>query len=101
MPMNVLCFNRKKTVRTNYNDKSIEEVRQENMRFIDLWLATPSASQNYKPIRPLAPSEATGKHGKVLPGSLGEKWPEHIGKPINPQFVEWMMGFPKNWTKID
>jgi DNA (cytosine-5)-methyltransferase 1 len=37
MPMNVLCFNRKKTVRTNYNDKSIEEVRQENMRFIDLF----------------------------------------------------------------
>jgi hypothetical protein len=35
--MNVLCFNRKKTVRTNYNDKSIEEVRQENMRFIDLF----------------------------------------------------------------
>jgi DNA (cytosine-5)-methyltransferase 1 len=37
MPMNVLCFNRKKTVRTNYNDKSIEEVRQENMRFLDLF----------------------------------------------------------------
>jgi DNA (cytosine-5)-methyltransferase 1 len=35
--MNVLCFNRKKTVRTNYNDKSIEEVRQENMRSIELF----------------------------------------------------------------
>jgi DNA (cytosine-5)-methyltransferase 1 len=37
MLMNVLCFNRKKAVRTNYNDKSIKEVRQENMRFLDLF----------------------------------------------------------------
>jgi hypothetical protein len=35
IPMNVLCFNRKKTVRINYNDKSIKEVRQENMRFLE------------------------------------------------------------------
>jgi hypothetical protein len=62
--------------------------------------ATPTASQNHKPIRPLAPSEANGKHGKVLPGCLGEKHPEHIGKQINPQFVEWLMGFPEDWTKV-
>lgn len=42
-----------------------------------------------------------GKHGKVLPGSIGEHFPQHIGKQINPQFVEWMMGFPEGWTKVD
>lgn len=66
-----------------------------------LLLATPTTSQNYKPIRELCPSEANGKHGKTLPGSIGEHFPEHIGKKINPQFVEWMMGLPQDWTKID
>lgn len=64
-------------------------------------LATPTASQAYKRIRPLAPSEANGKHGKVLPGSLGENFESYIGKYPNPAFVEWMMGYPENWTKID
>lgn len=62
-------------------------------------LATPTASQSYKRIRPLAPSEANGKHGKVLPGSLGENFESYIGKYPNPAFVEWMMGYPENWTK--
>lgn len=66
-----------------------------------LLLATPTTSQNYKPIRELCPSEANGNHGKTLPGSIGEHFPEHIGKKINPQFVEWMMGLPEDWTKID
>lgn len=56
---------------------------------------------NDKPIRKLSPSEANGSHGKQLPGSIGEHFPEHIGKKINPQFVEWMMGLPQDWTKID
>lgn len=64
-------------------------------------LATPTASQSYKKIRPLAPSEANGKHGKVLPGSIGEKFPSYIGMYPNPEFVEWMMGFPPGWTKTD
>lgn len=64
-------------------------------------LGTPTASQNYKPIRKLSPSESKGEHGKALPGSIGEMYPETIGKRINPQFVEWMMGFPEDWTKVD
>lgn len=64
-------------------------------------LATPTASQSYKRIRPLAPSEANGKHGKVLPGSLGENFESYIGKYPNLAFVEWMMGYPENWTKTD
>ncbi|MDQ0268689.1 hypothetical protein J2S17_000558 [Cytobacillus purgationiresistens] len=66
-----------------------------------LLLPTPTASQNYKPIRKLAPSERNGSHGKTLPGGIGEKYPEHIGYHINPQYVEWMMGFPSDWTKVE
>lgn len=66
-----------------------------------LSLATPTASQCYKPIRALCPSEMNGTHGKTLPGSLGERYPEHIGKRINPRYVEWMMGLPIGWTELN
>ena len=40
--------------------------------------------------------------------SRGVRLPEHIarieqvevGKNINPVFVEWLMGFPENWTEL-
>lgn len=64
-------------------------------------LSTPTASQDYNPIRPQIPSERAGKHGTVLPGSLGSAFPSLIGKRIHPKFVEWMMGFPENWTNPD
>ena len=62
----------------------------------EVWVFSVAASDI-----PLAPSEANGKHGKVLPGSLGENFESYIGKYPNPAFVEWMMGYPENWTKID
>ncbi len=61
----------------------------------------PDRQQSYKKIRPLSPSEENGKHGKVLPGSIGENFPNYIGQYPNPEFVEWMMGLPKGWTEID
>ena len=109
-------------------------------------LPTPTASQDYKPIRPKAPSEQEGTHGvmlcaalaekgvhflptplasindpirpfkakelmrhtkgakrfgKMLPGRIGDAMPSLIGKTIHPQFVEWMMGFPNDWTNPD
>lgn len=64
-------------------------------------LSTPTASQDFKPIRPQIPSERGGKHGTVLPGSLGAAFPSLIGKRIHPLFVEWMMGFPDEWTNPD
>lgn len=64
-------------------------------------LATPTTSQTHKPIRPLTPSEKAGKHGQSTVGSIGNLYPELIGKKINPQFLEWMMGYPMDWTEIN
>lgn len=61
-------------------------------------LASPRASQDYKPIRKQTPSEHNGKHGQTLCSSLGIICPERIGQYINPQFVEWLMGFPAGWA---
>ena len=63
-------------------------------------MATPLASQSHKPIRALAPSEANGSHGIQIPASIGQQYPQAIGKKINPQFLEWMMGYPMGWTEI-
>lgn len=64
-------------------------------------LASPSASQDFKPIRKQTPTERGGKHGKTLCSSLGIIFPERIGQYINPQFAEWMMGFPPGWGAIN
>ena len=61
---------------------------------------TPTASQDYKPIRPLAPSEANGEHGTMLVGWIGNHCPELIGMYLNPRFSEWLMGFPITWTEL-
>lgn len=67
-----------------------------------IYLPTPVASQNHKPLRKFCKSEKTGgKHGKMLPAVLGEMAPSLIGKRIHPHFVEWMMGFPIDWTLPD
>lgn len=62
-----------------------------------VFLASPRASQDYKPIRVQTPKEHSGKHGQTLCASIGIIYPEHIGRYINPQFVEWLMGFPIGW----
>lgn len=64
-------------------------------------LASPRASQDFKPIRKLTPQEEKGKHGLALCASLGIIFPERIGQYINPQFAEWMMGFPLGWGAIE
>ena len=72
-------------------------------------LSTPTTSQDFKRIRAQIPSERAGTHGTVLPGSLGRAFPSLIGRAfpsligraIHPEFVEWMMGFPADWTNPD
>ncbi len=71
-------------------------------------LATPTASQDYKAVRPLSPSEANGTHGKTLVGDVGNQLGVEIGESgeserlyLNPEFVETMMGFPTGWTNIE
>lgn len=63
-------------------------------------LASPRASQDFKPIRKQTPQEYSGKHGQTLCSSLGIIFPERIGQYINPQFAEWMMGYPLGWGGI-
>lgn len=70
------------------------------------WLPTPTASQDTKKIRPLVYSEARQKegkkgHGTMLCGALGHRYPSLIGHFIHPEYTEWMMGFPANWTNPD
>jgi len=65
------------------------------------WLPTPCTSQDYKPIRPSCPAEVNKTHGKRLPGVIGDALPSLIGRRIHPLFVEWMMGFPPEWTNPD
>lgn len=65
-----------------------------------VFLASPRASQDFKPIRRQTPQEHRGKHGQTMCSSLGIIFPERIGQYINPQFAEWMMGFPIGWGDI-
>ena len=83
-----------------------ELLNQQNM------LATPRASKDHKPIRPLAPTEANGTHGRTLVADIGNQFPEVTGESgtqppsstrpvLNPEFVERMMGFPIGWTDLN
>lgn len=65
-----------------------------------VFLASPRASQDFKPIRRQTPQEHSGKHGQTLCSSIGIICPERIGQYINPQFSEWIMGFPIGWGDI-
>ena len=66
-----------------------------------VFLASPRASQDFKPIRKQTPQEHRGKHGQTLCSSIGIICPERIGQYINPLFSEWMMGFPIGWGDIN
>ena len=68
-----------------------------------LYLPTPTTSQDYKPIRQLAPSEKDGSHGTMLVGAIGDIFgiENGAGYRLNPQFSELLMGFPKDWTNLD
>ena len=62
---------------------------------------TPATSQDYKPVRPLAPSEDIGTHGTMLVGAVGDEDPSAIGSVLSADWVEWLMGIPQGWTDID
>lgn len=34
-------------------------------------------------------------------GKKGEQLPNVIGGPLNPTWVEWLMGFPAGWTALE
>lgn len=66
----------------------------------DTW-PTPTTSQDYKPVRPLAPSEANGTHGTMLVGAVGDKHPDHIGGQLSATWVCWLMGLPLGFDSLD
>jgi len=69
-------------------------------REAQLW-PTPATSQNYKPVRPLAPSEANGTHGTMLVGAVGDRHPDHIGGKLSATWVEWLMGIPLGFSALE
>lgn len=109
-------FDAKTFKKKDLSDKTTKNGKRggrSNLREVDFenMLATPRASQDYKPIRPLAPSEANGTHGKTLVADIGSQYLEGTGengtlapsctRPVlNPEFVERMMGFPIGWTDL-
>ena len=64
------------------------------------YLGTPTASQDFKPIRKLTPSEINGSHGKILVGSIGEVCPYLIGQYLKPSVTESLMGWITEWTDL-
>jgi hypothetical protein len=68
-------------------------------RWVKFW-PTPAASQIHKKIRPQAPSEAKNEHGTMTVGEMGRRHPETIGGYLNPKWVEWLMGYPTEWTVL-
>ena len=57
----------------------------------ELW-PTP-ASRDFRHPNALSFAERGG-------GSKGEQLPNAAGGPLNPDWVEWLMGFPIGWTRI-
>lgn len=54
---------------------------------------TPRASPNENRQTKPTPSQLAGTHGRSLAAE--------VGGSLNPLFVEWLMGYPANWTNID
>lgn len=62
-------------------------------------LPTPRASANENRQTKPTPSQLAGTHGRSLAAEI------HIretgsGGNLNPDFVEWLMGVPQNWSKL-
>jgi len=65
------------------------------------FLPTPTASQAGKPVRMPSPSRKSKTHGYDIQDRIGEREPEIIGKKINVHLLEWMLGYPLNWTELE
>lgn len=108
-PKNGLTYTatfKKKATRYHHSYYELQTQARHILERERLWLPTPTASQDTKRIRPLIPSEIKqreGKkgHGTMLCGALGERYPSLIGHFIHPEYTEWLMGFPANWTNPD
>jgi hypothetical protein len=66
-------------------------------------LSAHSGDGLYTAVQKLLPTP-TKSDGSGGPGSSGRDGGENLrtaaGGPLNPEFVEWMMGFPQGWTSL-
>lgn len=65
-------------------------------------LPTPRAFPGGMKIRkPRPPRPAAKSPGLNLEERLGRDYPELVGSLINPRFVEYLMGWPMQWTSLE
>ena len=64
---------------------------------VALW-PTPKSS-DYKAAR-IWPIEKTKSRDMALRETIAERDPSAIGGRLNPEWVEWLMGFPTGWTDL-
>ena len=50
---------------------------------------------------PIASDGTRGSTGWVNHGKRGHQLPESAGGPLNPEFVEWLMGWPRGWESLE
>lgn len=81
----------------------VPDINVQEFSLLDTAKITPTLAHSHawRILSRLIPSERSGKHGKMLEGFLGERYPCLIGKPLHPNYAEWMMGFPAEWTNPD
>lgn len=79
------------TVKGNHNRAGLSSKSGDGLATAVLY-ATPTARDFRHPGR--SRKERTG-------GSQGECLPQQIGGPLNPTWVEWLMGYPAEWTACD
>src|SRR6185437_1357309 len=84
----------------NGNNSSLSLGRLLTLKIGLCLLPTPTAQNALKERRIMLPSPSD-PNGRSLPQRLSHMTPDLIGKKINPQFLEWMMGYPKDWTEIN
>jgi len=81
------------TVDGNYNKAGLSAKSGNGLATaVQVW-PTP-ASRDYRHPNALPYSERGG-------GTSGEQLPNAVGGALNPNFVEWLLGLPKDWTKLD
>jgi len=81
------------TVDGNYNKAGLSAKSGDGLATaVQVW-PTPAA-RDYRHPNALPYSERGG-------GTKGEQLPNAVGGALNPTFVEYLMGLPKDWTKLD
>ena len=72
--------------------KSVAEVARTNWKPGQMW-PTPTANED-------ACGKSTGKMQAML-GNHPDLGKDKTQGSLNPQFVEWLMGYPKDWTAVE